>query len=98
MKKRIEINGQLFNVEVRYALGGTNWANGREEARGYYLHVQPIEIEELGNGLVSIKQLAFSGVKTLLIGVSRRSNKQHERACDMVTDDLINNLIGQCNY
>lgn len=98
MEKRIEKDGQIFDVKVNYTKGGTNWATGRDEVRGYYLRVQPIEVEELGNGLVSVKQLAFSGVKSLLIEVSRRSDKQYERACGMVTDGLINSLIGQCNY
>lgn len=98
MKKRIERDNQLFEISVTYNKGGHSWATGRQLKRGYYLHVQPITIQDMGNGIQAVRMVGFSGVKMFLHEVSRQSKKQYEYACDLVTDELIDKMIVQCNF
>jgi hypothetical protein len=74
-----------------------NYFTCSQEPRGYYLHVQPYEIEDYGTyKMRSI--IAFSGYKTLLLEVGRKSAKQFKNAVDMVNDDLINSLLVKCKF
>ena len=80
IKERLALkeNAQHWNVlEVMtdYSLGGTNYFTHDYERRGYYLHVQPLEVH--GNCETFT---AFTGVKDLLKEVKRKSAKAEAEA------------------
>jgi hypothetical protein len=91
--KEIPMHGKIVVVEVSYSLGGMNYFTYKTEKRGYYLHVRP---EERGNGIR--KFTAFSGVKKLMLEVSRQSPKKLQEAVDLVTPELIDAMIAQCKF
>ena len=94
MKRYEERNGQTFKIEVRYSIGGNSgWGRG-EEARGYYLHVTPVKIEDKGGYRMEI-MTAFSGYKYLLIEVKRQSKKAEESA-DKLAETMVEELIQAC--
>lgn len=64
-----------LKVETYYSLGGINYWTYKNEERGYYLSVVPVE---RGNGMEGF--VAFSGVKQLLYAVKRKSKKAEEEA------------------
>lgn len=89
MKKRNEVLIQLQGVHhlvasVNYQLGGQNWYTLKQEPRGYYLDVMTIERKETEYGVSTMFTLG-SGVKTLLLPVSRQSEKQATQALAAVS-------------
>lgn len=64
-----------LKIETYYSLGGINYFTYKNEERGYYLSVVPVE---RGNGMEGF--VAFSGVKQLLYAVKRKSKKAEEEA------------------
>lgn len=68
-----------LRVDVYYALGGYNNFTGKQEGRGFYLSVSPVGCSK-GNGFVSETYGAFSGVKQLILPVSRYSDKRMTEA------------------
>lgn len=96
MKEYRKLNGKTYKIEVFFQKGGYNFFNGREEKRGYYISVIPVERKDCGNGVVMESFVAFSGIKKLLLEVNRQSKKRYETACDMVNDELIMKLISKC--
>ncbi len=83
MKKFIELkanaNANFLKLEVYYSLGGFNCFTYKNEARGYYLSVSPVQRSER-DGIVFESYTAFSGVKLLLLEVSRKSKKAEAEA------------------
>lgn len=84
MKKFVKLNegsrgANYLKIETRYSLGGYNVFTHKPEARGYYLSVSPVERSERA-GVVFESYTAFSGVKLLLLEVSRKSKKAEEAA------------------
>lgn len=71
-----------LKVEVYYSLGGMNYFTYRQEGRGYYLSVTPVE---RGNGFEGF--MAFSGIKKLLREVKRKSAKAEAEAESMVEQE-----------
>lgn len=65
----------VVRVEVGYNEGGMNYFNYKEEKRGLYLSVSPLEIEKSG-GCICTKYTGFSGVKVLIKEMKRFSQKQ----------------------
>lgn len=65
------VENKFVDVEVFYDLGGMNAFTYKNEARGYYLAVQPLELD----GKV-IKFMLFSGTKMLLEASPRFSPKK----------------------
>ena len=89
-----ERNGHKTSRKVKcylsYELGGTNWATGRQEARGYYAHVSPVTIEDWSNdggGLMESLAL-FSGGKWLLVECSRQGAKKEAEAAKIFEEKL----------
>jgi hypothetical protein len=41
---------KFVEVKVAYCEGGANYFSGRVNARAYYMHVTPVEIEDRGDG------------------------------------------------
>lgn len=64
-----------LKVETYYSLGGINYFTYKNEERGYYPSVVPVE---RGNGMEGF--VAFSGIKQLLYAVKRKSKKAEEEA------------------
>lgn len=67
----------FIDLHLAYDEGSRNWFSGSVNARGYYLHASPVELNE-GTGVICT--LMGSGVKDLLLEVTRRSDKQQEIA------------------
>ena len=68
-KRYIKANGKGVNAlrcELYYSLGGFNYFTYKNEARGYYLSVSPVEKSEHMESYVG-----FSGVKKCLLEVTR---------------------------
>lgn len=83
MKNYIHIKDTTFiKVEVYYNKGGMNYFTYRNEPRGYYLSVSPVERQEVGN-CVTESFRAFSGVKRLVLEVKRKSDKAMETAVEL---------------
>lgn len=78
--KPIENSDQQLEIQVYYSLGGMNYANYKQEPRGYYLSVAPVKIEKR-EGYSTISFSAFSGIKTLLLETKRKSDKAYKEAC-----------------
>jgi|SRR5690625_1323019 len=93
-KEYREIDGQTYEVKLYYTLGGWNHFTSQEERRGYYLSVTPAQVnfDDEGN-VVSRTTRMFSGVKELLVEVTRKSKKREEEALSMVTTERINKLL-----
>lgn len=64
-----------LKAEIYYALGGMNYFTSRNESRGYYLSVSPVERDR---GLESYT--AFTGLKQLVLPVQRKSQKKMDEA------------------
>lgn len=81
---------RMVKCYLSYELGGINWATGRQEARGYYAHVSPVEIEDLSNdgGGVMESYAAFSGGKWLLVECVRQSQKKESEAAKLFEEKL----------
>lgn len=90
MEKYIEIascNGNATHIKVYtyYSLGGFSCWTYENNARGYYLAVQPVERSARG-GVVLEGFTAFSGVKKCILPVSRKSKKAEENAEKIAAD------------
>jgi hypothetical protein len=80
MKKYEPIaNPKELKIEVRYNKGGMNYFTSRNEERGYYLSVTPVERTK-GDGYTTESYVGFSGVKKLILPVARQSEKQYQAA------------------
>lgn len=76
-------DGQELKIQVYYHLGGMNYFTGKSEGRGYYLSVTPVK-RERGPVFSSESFVGFSGIKKLLLPVSRQSEKKFQEAVSMV--------------
>lgn len=84
MKKYLSVQGNDVNclkIEVYYHLGGINYFTYKDEQRGYYLSISPIN--KRGN---TESYTAFSGIKILLLEVKRKSNKSYNEALKLAKD------------
>lgn len=87
------VAGKFIEVELYYHKGGLNVFTYKQEARGYYVRVCPVEVK--GN-MVSF--VAFSGTKVCVLEVSRKSAKAEREAVAMVNNDcaeLLSHLVKQ---
>ena len=82
MKKYIKTSeeGKELKVTLTYQKGGYNHFHGTEEKRGYYVGIQPIEIQRMDNGVQIESFMMFSGVKRLVHEVKRQSDKGYNEA------------------
>ena len=78
-------NPNRLRLCVYYSTGGVNYMTYKNEARGYYLSVSPERVEDHGYGN-AICSLLGSGVKDLLLEVSRQSDKQLEIATTIAAE------------
>lgn len=85
-KKYIPVEGgknEFLKCELAYSLGGMNYFTYKNEPRGYYLSVSPVEKSGCMESYV-----AFSGVKKLLLEVKRKSPKKESEAISMIEENL----------
>lgn len=81
-----------LKIELYYDLGGMNYFTGRAENRGYYLSVTPVERCVSSYGYTSECYTAFSGIKQLVKGVKRKSQKA-EKEAENLAENLMNKMI-----
>lgn len=68
-----------LKVELYYSMGGWNYFVGRQEPRGYYLSVTPVK--RWKSETATYEQFtAFTGCKTLIKEVARKSKKAEREA------------------
>lgn len=80
-----------LKIELYYSLGGMNYFTSRAESRGYYLSVTPVE-RCVSSGYTSECYTAFTGLKQLVKGVKRKSQKA-EKEAENLAENLVNELI-----
>jgi hypothetical protein len=83
----IEGTSKSLKINVYYNKGGMNYFHGKEERRGYYLSVTPVEIKQC-EGYQMESFLAFSGAKRLVLEVKRQSDKAYNQAVAMHNEEL----------
>jgi len=89
MKTYETINGtnKSLKIQVYYNLGGINYFTYKNEARGYYLSVSPVEVSQ-SNGCTIESYTAFSGTKILLLETKRKSDKAYAQAVELSKNEL----------
>lgn len=71
-----------LKVDLYYSLGGMNYFTYKNEARGYYLSVTPVEVSEY-HGCKCESTTLMTGVKKLVKEVSRQSKRAAEEATEL---------------
>ena len=81
-KEYIKAKGenQYIKVEMYYSLGGYNLFTYKQEQRGYYISVCPVERREYAPGCMMEGFTAFSGVKMLVEPCERKGKGAAARA------------------
>lgn len=69
-----------IKIETYYNLGGYNPFTSKQEERGYYLSVSPVERRRTDYGAMLESYVAFSGTKKCIKAVARKSKKAEEQA------------------
>lgn len=102
MKKYLEVKANdkkvtHLKLEVYYSLGGMNYWNYKNESRGYYASVTPVEVD-CSRGYRMEGYVCFSGVKQLVKPVQRKSTKaeqEAEKLAKPVLDMLIEYVLNK---
>lgn len=89
---KTNVQGTEVKVNVYYSLGGMNYFNSKNEDRGYWISVSPIQIERRNDGIVFESYRAFSGTKRLIIGASRKSQSGFDKAFKLA-EELENEML-----
>ena len=91
-------------VSVEYNLGGTNYFFGKEERRGYYLHVTPMERKERecqGRSYWTESVAFGTGLKYLLKEVKRASKGAEAEALKLADQNeswLVQQVLDKNGY
>lgn len=97
MKKYIPVKETEYathiKIELRYDLGGPNFAYGGMSKRGYYIHVTPVKRENR-DGYALESFVAFTGYKQLIKEVARKSAKA-EAAAEAEAADIIDIMVSR---
>lgn len=80
--KAVGGENNFLKCELYYDLGGMNYFTYKNEPRGYYVSVTPVE-RKAGDGYVSESTVAFSGIKYNVLQVNRKSKKAAASALEM---------------
>jgi hypothetical protein len=86
--EKVEGTNYELKIQVFYNMGGMNYFNYKNEERGYYLSVTPVQVERQANGITIESYMAFSGVKELLLPVKRKSEKAEQQAIELAKDRI----------
>lgn len=88
IKKYLDIKGdnsKKIEITTSYSKGGMSYFSYQEIKRGYYVHVQPVKLENIsGYNIVSASPI--DGYKMLLKEVSRASKKAESEADRMAEE------------
>ncbi len=89
MKQYLKTNkaNTEVKIELKYNLGGLNYWNYKQEVRGYYLHIQPLQIEKHESCIIESYQ-CFSGYKALILETKRKSDKAYKTALQMIDNKI----------
>ena len=99
MKNYFRIDGkenEFVKVTTGYEKGGTNYYNGQNNRRGYYIYAQKVERVNRG-GYVMESCTMFEGGKKLLKEVGRQSKKaelEAEQQAEQNKLDFIRQVYG----
>lgn len=83
-----------LKVEVYYSLGGFNYFTYKNDPRGYFLSVTPVDRADRG-GYVSESVAIGEGVKMLLKEVARKSAKA-EAIAEEIAKSKVQELVDWC--
>lgn len=86
--EKIENSDTELKIQVYYNKGGLNYFNYKNEERGYYLSVCPVQVERKDNGICIESYTAFSGVKKLVLPVKRQSDKKYNEAVQLAESHI----------
>lgn len=89
-----------LKVETYYNKGGYNYFTYKEEPRGFYLSVSPVERSASASGFMMESYTGFSGVKECVKTVARKSEKAEQEAevlAQAKEQDLINYVCAKNN-
>ena len=86
--EKIPNTNKSLKTEVYYSLGGMNYFTSKNEPRGYYVSVSPVQREERENGIIIESFTAFSGTKMLLLETKRKSDKAYSQAVELSKNEL----------
>lgn len=99
MKNYIKVSGSertnYLRVDLDYSKGGYNYFTYKNEPRGYYIHVSPVNRENKGDYFME-SYTAFSGIKDCILEVTRASKKAENQAAEIfeqVKDRYINYIL-----
>lgn len=70
---------QYLKVELYYNLGGMNYFTYKQERRGYYLSICPVERSRCGAGWME-SYAAFTGTKILVQECARKGKAAEQKA------------------
>ena len=88
-----------LRIDLYYDLGGYNLFTYRNDSRGYYLSVTPVERSDRG-GYFTESQTLFRGAKLLIKEVARKGAgvaKEAEKIAMTRLDELVNYICTQEN-
>ena len=81
-------------IKVDYDLGGFNCWSGKNDGRGYYVYVTPVE-RKTERGFVCESFALMEGFKMFIKGVARRSAKAEAEA-DAIAAGMVEELVIKC--
>lgn len=99
MKNYFKIVGkenEFVKVSTSYEKGGTNYFNGQNNRRGYYIYAQKVERQNK-YGYTTESFTMFEGAKKLLKEVGRQSKKaelEAEQQAEQIKLDFIRQVYG----
>ena len=88
MKQYLKTNKEntQIKIELNYSKGGINYFSGKNELRGYYLHMQPVQRETRENGIIIEQYTPAKGYKALILETKRQSDKSYKTALEMIEE------------
>lgn len=73
-------NGHQIKFSINFNKETRNWATSHVTPVGYRVRVTPVEVSQMGNGIVMESIRAFTGFNDTLLQVDRQSKKRLEMA------------------
>lgn len=96
-REYINKDGQDYEINIYYEIGGVNYFTGKEKQRGYYASVMPVNFtthtDSDGLSYQMKTTTAYSGACELLLAVKRKSNKSENLAISIFNDSKKEELI-----
>lgn len=83
----VEVEGNTYEVEVYYIMGGYSYLNGRTSTRGYYFSITPAT-RSTSNGVQWSESHPQRGIRTML----QASNRYSETSLQRIAYNVFYNL------